>query len=110
MTYEQAITAFEGKTVSITVFIEPPPRAVFYACLARERMGGINILDMTPLYHAGWVKDDLIDTPLVVVDGKEYGKSICLTADIEEAQALCRPAVGRQFLHRLVDGDARLLV
>lgn len=84
MTYEQATTAFEGKTKSINVFIEPPPRNIFYACLARQRKGGINILDMTPLYHAGWVKDEILDVKSVVVDGVEYGKSICLTADIEE--------------------------
>lgn len=84
MTNEQALKEFEGKTNAINVFVEPPPKPIFNACLARQRMGGLNILDMTPLTSSAWVKDDIIDKPQTMVEGKAVGRSLCISADIEE--------------------------
>jgi len=84
MTNEQAVKEFEGKTIAINVFVEPPPKPIFNACVARQRMGGINIFDMTPLLSSAWVKDDIVDKPEIVVDGKPVGKAVCLHADIED--------------------------
>lgn len=84
MTNEQALKEFEGKTIAINVFVEPPPKLIFNACVARQRMGGINIFDMTPLMSSAWVKDDIVDKPEIVVDGKTVGKSVCIHADIED--------------------------
>lgn len=84
MTNEQALKEFEGKTNAINVFVEPPPKLIFNACIARQRMGGLNIMDMTPLTSSAWVKDDIIDKAQIVTDGKTVGKSFCISADIEE--------------------------
>ncbi len=84
MTNEQALKEFEGKTNAINVFVEPPPKLIFNACIARQRMGGLNIMDMTPLTSSAWVKDDIIDKAQVEADGKVVGKSVCISADIEE--------------------------
>jgi len=84
MTNEQAVKEFEGKTIAINVFIEPPPRAIFNASVARQRMGGINIFDMTPLMSSAWVKDEIVDKPILEVDGKVVGRSLCIHADIED--------------------------
>jgi hypothetical protein len=84
MTNEQALKEFEGKTIAINVFVEPPPKLIFNACVARQRMGGLNIFDMTPLMSSAWVKDDIVDKPEIVVDDKVVGRSLCIHADIEE--------------------------
>ncbi len=83
MSYEQAVKEFEGKTVAVNVFIEPPPEPIFNACIARQRMGGVNILDMTPLMGAAWVLDKLVSQPVMIVDGKEVGRVKTITASIE---------------------------
>jgi len=84
MTYEQEVSAFEGKTRGVNIFVEPPPRAIFNACIARQRMGGLNILDMTPLTRSAWIKDEIVDVPFVEINGQQYGRAICLHADIED--------------------------
>lgn len=84
MTYEQAVKEFEGKTVALNAYIEPPPKEIYNACVARQRMGGLNIFDMTPLTSAAWVLDDIISKPEIIVDGQVVGRSKCINADIEE--------------------------
>lgn len=84
MTYEQAVKEFEGKTVGVNVFVEPPPREILNACFARQRKGGINLVDMTPLMSAAYIKDEIVDKPSIEIDGQIVGKSSCVNADIEE--------------------------
>ena len=84
MTYEQAVKEFEGKTNAINLFIEPPPREILFASFARQRKGGINMIDMTPLTSAAYVKDELVDKPEIVIDGEVIGRVACVQADIEE--------------------------
>lgn len=84
MTYEQAVKEFEGKTNAINLFIEPPPREILFASFARQRKGGINLIDMTPLTSAAYVKDELVDKPELVIDGEVVGRVACIQADIEE--------------------------
>jgi phage terminase large subunit-like protein len=84
MTYEQAVKEFEGKTIAINAFIEPPPKPIFNASVARQRMGGINLFDMTPLMNAAWVMDDLIEKPAQEIDGVKVGRVKVIHADIEE--------------------------
>ena len=83
MTFEQAVKEFEGKTIGINVFIEPPPKEIFSASVARQRKGGINIFDMTPLMSAAWVLDDIVSNPVIIIEGKEVGRAKCINADIE---------------------------
>jgi hypothetical protein len=84
MTYEQQVKEFEGKTNAINLFIEPPPQPILNASFARQRKGGINLLDMTPLTSAAYVKDELVDKPSITVDGEVLGRVKCINADIEE--------------------------
>lgn len=84
MSYEQAVKEFEGKTLAINLFIEPPPEPIFNACIARQRMGGVNILDMTPLMGSAWILDKLVSQPVMIVDGKEVGRVKTITASIEQ--------------------------
>lgn len=84
MTYEQAVKEFEGKTTGINCFIEPPPKLIFNASTARQRKGGLNIMDMTPLMSAAWVLDDIVSKPVVVMDGVEIGRAKVIHADIED--------------------------
>lgn len=84
MTYEQAVKEFEGKTNAINLFVEPPPREILFACFARQRKGGLNMIDMTPLTSSAYIKDEIVDKPEIVVDGVSVGKVSCIQADIEE--------------------------
>jgi len=59
MTYEQDVQEFEGKTLDIVWFDEPPPERIFNAIVARFRFGGKIILTMTPLQHAAFLYDML---------------------------------------------------
>lgn len=85
LTYDQKKKAFEGKTVAINVFVEPPPKDKLDASIARTRMGGINLLDMTPLADAAHIKDDIVDRPVIRIAGRDVGKAACLGASIEDA-------------------------
>lgn len=60
MSYDQAITEFEGKTLGLVLFDEPPVRAIYNACIARLRMGGMCLVLMTPLTSAGWFFDEVV--------------------------------------------------
>ena len=84
MTYEQQVKEFEGKTNAINLFIEPPPQPILNASFARQRKGGINLIDMTPLTSAAYVKDELVDKPEIMVEGEVLGRVKCINADIEE--------------------------
>lgn len=60
MSYEQALKEFEGKTLGAVLFDEPPVRAIYNACIARLRMGGMCLVFMTPLTGAGWFFDEVV--------------------------------------------------
>jgi len=60
MSYDQALTEFEGKTLGAVLFDEPPMRAIYNACISRLRMGGVCMVFMTPLTGAGWFFDEVV--------------------------------------------------
>lgn len=60
MSYEQALTEFEGKTLGAVFFDEPPVKSIYTACITRLRMGGMAIVFMTPLTQAAWFFDEVV--------------------------------------------------
>lgn len=63
--YDQDPSKFESATLGMVIFDEPPPEAIYNACISRLRMGGIILMPLTPLFKAAFVKDK-------IVDGNEY--------------------------------------
>lgn len=59
MTYEQAVKEFEGATIPLIIFDEPPPQDIWNACIGRLRSGGMILVFMTPLTHAAWFFDQI---------------------------------------------------
>ena len=39
---------------------EPPPQSIYNACIGRLRLGGLLLVVMTPLTHAGWFYDQVV--------------------------------------------------
>ncbi len=72
-TYEQDQEKFESALLGLCIFSEPPPEYIYNAIPARMSMGGLRILEMTPLTRAAWVFDRLI----------EEDKAQVMYADIE---------------------------
>lgn len=60
MTYEQKSDEFEGGTLGLIIFDEPPPRAIWNACVSRLRLGGMILVFMTPLTEAAWFFDEVV--------------------------------------------------
>ena len=57
MTYEQDIKEFESVTLGWLWFDEPPPEAIFKACVSRLRRGGIIFIGATPLAGSAYMYD-----------------------------------------------------
>lgn len=74
MTYEQAVKDFEGVTLGLAIFDEPPPEPIWNATVSRMRKGGLVLVLMTPLTSAAWFFDKIVP---------QYQTSI-LYADIED--------------------------
>ena len=60
-TVDQEPKTFESANVSIVIFDEPPPLALFKAAIARLRSGGIILIPATPLFGAAWFVDEIIE-------------------------------------------------
>lgn len=60
MTYEQAVTEFEGVTAGAIFMDEPPKKPIFHACMLRLRLGGLLFVFMTPLTEAAWFFDEVV--------------------------------------------------
>ncbi len=87
MTYEQNPKEFEGPTLGFVWFDEPPPEAIFKACVARLRKGGIIFISATPLTGSAWLYDHIIagdtdDSELAELKSK---KRINIEACVEDA-------------------------
>lgn len=63
MTYDQDLKEFESVTVDIILMDEPPPYAIYLACMARTRRGGQIGIFFTPLMNAGWAYDEFTKSP-----------------------------------------------
>ena len=110
MSYEQAIDEFEGATVSFFVLNEPPPEAIFNACLSRMKFGGKVLMPMTPLNNSAWIYDRLVahdgENGIRVVYGdtedncKEHGKNgVIPHAAIQALSDSCDPDDRAARLH-----------
>jgi phage terminase large subunit-like protein len=87
MTYDQDSMEFEGPTLGWIWFDEPPTEAIFKACVARLRMGGIIFISATPLDGSAWLYDHIIageteDPEMKIVKDSQR---INITADVEDA-------------------------
>lgn len=60
MSYEQSIDEFEGATIPLFIFNEPPSEEIYNACLARMKFGGKVLMPMTPLTNSAWIYDRLV--------------------------------------------------
>jgi len=88
-TFDMDQSKFESDKISVAIFDEPPPEAIYNAVLARLTLGGIVLMPMTPLSSSAWVKDRLVDKA-----GPGSGIFV-LYADIESA---CKTHGVRGFL------------
>ena len=74
MTYDQALTEFEGGTIGLFILNEPPPEDIFDTCSRRMKFGGKILLPATPLTNAAWIWDRLVaqdgKTGIYVVYGR----------------------------------------
>jgi phage terminase large subunit-like protein len=93
MTYQQKPREFEGATLGVVDFREPPPEDIYNACVGRMRRGGIILMSFTPLHSAAWIADRLVDS--------HDNNSVMVNADIE---ANCREHGVRGILeHRDIE-------
>jgi hypothetical protein len=74
MTYDQATKDFEGATLGLAIFDEPPPAPIWHATVSRMRKGGLILVLMTPLTSAAWFFDQVVP---------KYQSSI-IYADVED--------------------------
>lgn len=80
MTYEQDPTQFEGATLGMVWFDEPPPYLIYKASIARLRSGGMGFITATPLTGSAWMYDEIITNP-----DNEAGYRSFIEADVESA-------------------------
>jgi phage terminase large subunit-like protein len=93
MTYEQDIKEFESITLGWIWFDEPPPEAIFKACVSRLRRGGIIFIGATPLAGSAYMYDSFAKGNYEVeIKSQENGamtkfqrKVAYIEADIESA-------------------------
>ena len=78
MSNEQDPKEFESVDLGWIWFDEPPPEAIWKACVGRTRMGTIIMFTLTPLFHSAWLKDTIIDKAVDI--GADY-----VEAEIEDA-------------------------
>ena len=86
MTYEQRPKEFESVERGFVWMDEPPPKAIFNATISRGRKGMVMCMTMTPLKHAAWVKDEIVDQ----ADKEEALNKVVrtqryITANVEDA-------------------------
>lgn len=60
MSYDQDVKQFESGTLGMIICDEPPPKAIYHACIGRLRMGGLMLVVMTPLTSAAWFYDEVV--------------------------------------------------
>jgi len=60
-TVDQDPGTFESANISLCIFDEPPPQALYKAAIARLRSGGFIIIPATPLFGAAWFVDEIIE-------------------------------------------------
>lgn len=91
MTYDQDVMQFEGSTLGLAWFDEPPPEAVLKATIARMRRGGIVVISATPISGSAYLYDMFANGDMEVEvqlrEGEEpvkvRRKVFHLTADVE---------------------------
>ncbi len=102
MSYEQHEDEFEGATISLFIFNEPPPEKIYDACLSRMKFDGKILMPMTPLSNSAWIYDRLVANDGVngirVIYGRtednciEHGKNgVIPHAAIEKFANSCDP-------------------
>jgi phage terminase large subunit-like protein len=60
-TIEQDPQTFESANVGVIIFDEPPPQAIYKACLSRTRSGAVVLIAATPVNKCGWMKSEVVD-------------------------------------------------
>lgn len=88
MSYEQDAKEFEGETLGWVWFDEPPTEAIYKACIARLRMGGVMFITATMLKGSAWLYDKLVVGEVEVegVNGEKITRKVAnIEADVEAA-------------------------
>jgi phage terminase large subunit-like protein len=92
MSYEQHPKEFEGATLGLVWFDEPPPEAIYKANISRLRKGGHMFITATPLAGSAYLYDLFakgeVDIEIEGVDGAKlrYTRKIgYVEADVESA-------------------------
>ena len=80
MTYEQDAKEFEGVNLGFVWLDEPPPKAIYKACVSRLRKGGCMWCTATPIGDSAWLYDEIIANP-----DNEKGMRTFIEADVETA-------------------------
>ncbi len=80
MTYEQDPKEFESATIGLIWCDEPPPLAIYKACVSRLRAGGMLFITATPLTGSAWMYDEIITNP-----NNEAGFRFWIEAEVEDA-------------------------
>ena len=71
MSYEQDPSQFEGATLGLALFDEPPPESLWTPTIRGLRGKGKGAVFMTPLTHAAWFYDKIVPSyPASTVYGK----------------------------------------
>lgn len=60
LTNDQDVKQFEGGTLGLIIMDEPSTQPIYNACIGRLRLGGLILVVMTPLTHAGWFYDQVV--------------------------------------------------
>lgn len=92
MTFEQSVKEFESANLGFVLLDEPPPEAIYKACVSRLRKGGVMAILCTPLTGSAWLYDEFAAKS--VQDLKKEYKSVTI-ANVEDA---CKAHGVRGFL------------
>lgn len=84
MTFEQSVKEFESANLGFILLDEPPPEAIYKACISRLRKGGVMGILCTPLTGSAWLYDEFAAKS--VEDLKREYKSVTI-ASVEDACA-----------------------
>ena len=101
LTYDQSVLQAAGANKGLILFVEPPPRDIFYESWTRLRGNGMVLVDMTQLDMAQF-NEDLVDAGALILDGRKVGAVRVVYSDVEDA---CRDHSDGHRAHSAIEAD-----
>jgi hypothetical protein len=101
LTYDQSVLQAAGANKGLIIFVEPPPRDLFYESWTRLRGNGMVLVDMTQLDMAQF-NEDLITAGALILDGRRVGEVRVAYSDVEDA---CREHSDGHRAHSAIEAD-----